>query len=163
MTLIPNVPELMGANMDDRSMRWLAVFRLARLHVVWQFRSLVPLKGPIASFLARIDSVYAILRQMIIFIFISHGLACLFFLTGREARYQFNKGHSDEAGWVVHYDLDRSKTHAYVSSLYYGLTVLTSTGFGDFTPRTELEMGAMCFGLFVSAFMYASVSFDRQS
>ena len=64
MTLVPNIPEIMGANMDGRSLRWLALFRAFRVRVLWQFRSLVPLKGPVASFLASIDSYYAILRQM---------------------------------------------------------------------------------------------------
>ena len=64
ISLVPCVPELMGANMDSLSLRWLAVFRMCRLRVLWQFRQLVPLNGPIARFLVRIDSIYAILRQM---------------------------------------------------------------------------------------------------
>jgi len=42
--------------------------------------------------------------------------------------------------WVVRYGIaDSPVSTAYIASIYWSLTVLTTMGFGDITPGTDLE------------------------
>ena len=75
---------------------------MLRVRVFYYFRDLVPVQSHLAQLFARFDSYSALTNLVLLFLYVSHFLACLFFIAGRSAAQNWMAGFSSETGWIVY-------------------------------------------------------------
>ncbi|MDE5093467.1 MAG: ion transporter, partial [Trichodesmium sp. St11_bin5] len=88
--------------------------------------------------------------KLIIFIaLITHWVACGWFLIGS---WESNFGES----WLINKSLKSVGTRTqYINCLYWAITTLTTVGYGDITPTTEIEIIFTLMVMFLGISMYA--------
>ncbi|KAG7304428.1 Potassium voltage-gated channel sub H member 6-variant 2 [Plutella xylostella] len=104
-----------------------------------------------------------LLLLMATFVLIAHWLACLWYAIGSWERPQL----AAPIGWLdaLANDVQASYENStgpsmrsrYITALYFTCTSLTSVGFGNVAPNTDMEKGFTIFVMLVGSLMYASI------
>ncbi|XP_050673584.1 potassium voltage-gated channel unc-103 isoform X3 [Leptidea sinapis] len=104
-----------------------------------------------------------LLLLMATFVLIAHWLACLWYAIGSWERPQLHA----PIGWLdaLANDVQASYNNStgpsmrsrYITALYFTCTSLTSVGFGNVAPNTDMEKGFTIFVMLVGSLMYASI------
>ncbi|XP_072936042.1 potassium voltage-gated channel unc-103-like isoform X3 [Epargyreus clarus] len=104
-----------------------------------------------------------LLLLMATFVLIAHWLACLWYAIGSWERPQLHApiGWLDALANDVQASYDNSTGPSmrsrYITALYFTCTSLTSVGFGNVAPNTDVEKGFTIFVMLVGSLMYASI------
>ncbi|XP_053600824.1 potassium voltage-gated channel unc-103-like isoform X3 [Plodia interpunctella] len=104
-----------------------------------------------------------LLLLMSTFVLIAHWLACLWYAIGSWERPQLHApiGWLDALANDVQASYDNSTGPSmrsrYITALYFTCTSLTSVGFGNVAPNTDMEKGFTIFVMLVGSLMYASI------
>ncbi|CAH2267209.1 jg2937 [Pararge aegeria aegeria] len=104
-----------------------------------------------------------LLLLMATFVLIAHWLACIWYAIGSWERPQLPApiGWLDALANDVQATYDNSTGPSlrsrYITALYFTCTSLTSVGFGNVAPNTDLEKGFTIFVMLVGSLMYASI------
>mmetsp|Transcript_15010 Transcript_15010/g.44043 ORF Transcript_15010/g.44043 Transcript_15010/m.44043 type:complete len:1039 (+) Transcript_15010:96-3212(+) len=99
----------------------------------------------------------SVVQMLLGVLFLSHLIACAWWAAGTllEERY---------AGWMDTWNfpaiegedlMQLPTSRAYLYSLYWSLTTLSTVGYGDITPTTDMEVGFACFGMLFGATAFA--------
>ncbi|XP_069354385.1 potassium voltage-gated channel unc-103-like isoform X4 [Maniola hyperantus] len=104
-----------------------------------------------------------LLLLMATFVLIAHWLACIWYAIGSWERPQLHApiGWLDALANDVQATYDNSTGPSmrsrYITALYFTCTSLTSVGFGNVAPNTDMEKGFTIFVMLVGSLMYASI------
>ena len=158
-----------GAQSEQWGMlRFLRLFRLLRL------LRLLKMGEYVADLEDKFEVNLASLRiaQMLLkLIFLAHILACFWFYSA--ALVGFDEGLTT---WVSEYEggylIDTPPSVQYLTSIYWALTTLTTVGYGDIIPTSNVErsytivsllLGALVFGYMLSSIASLVAALDRQA
>lgn len=97
-------------------------------------------------------AIINLMRVIIVVTFVGHWMACLFFQIG-----SFEM-ENDEENWIVLRGLhEKEPDEKYITSLYWAFTTMTTTGYGDITPITNIEKLFVISCMLVSCVVFAYV------
>ncbi len=97
------------------------------------------------------SALIRMIQLIMIILLIDHWVACLWFSIGNVALLS---GESWLTNASLHLATPRTQ---YMSSLYWSITTLTTVGYGDITPTTDLEIGFTLVVMFLGISMYAFI------
>ena len=99
-----------------------------------------------------------VVSLVLLMVFVAHILACGWYFVGlfsEDAR---------QMSWVTAYDdgtvFDGPLAKQYLYSMYWALTTLTTVGYGDITPTTDIERRFTCVALLFGALIFAYILGD---
>ncbi|XP_013144635.1 PREDICTED: potassium voltage-gated channel subfamily H member 6-like [Papilio polytes] len=104
-----------------------------------------------------------LLLLMATFVLFAHWLACIWYAIGNWERPQLQApiGWLDALANDVQATYDNSTGPSmrsrYITALYFTCTSLTSVGFGNVAPNTDMEKGFTIFVMLLGSLMYASI------
>ncbi|CAK1599797.1 unnamed protein product [Parnassius mnemosyne] len=104
-----------------------------------------------------------LLLLMATFVLFAHWLACIWYAIGNWERPQLQApiGWLDALANDVQASYDNSTGPSmrsrYITALYFTCTSLTSVGFGNVAPNTDMEKGFTIFVMLLGSLMYASI------
>jgi hypothetical protein len=104
--------------------------------------------------------VYRIFRLIIIAIIITYFIGCFWYMTSKDLNYQSSKDANNT--FITYYDLpSKTNYHKLVISCYFALTTLSTVGYGDFHPISNLERVVAVFIMLIGVafFSYIMSSF----
>ena len=133
----------------------LAVLRVLRLFRLIRLLRLLKLDAYIAkleeNFNVNLRVVQLISLVLKVF-FVAHLLGSFFFLASRL---------DEENSWLAMYDdgsaVNGPVSRQYLFSIYWALTTLTTVGYGDLVPETDIERWFTILGLLLSGLVFAVV------
>lgn len=135
--------------------RFLRVFRLVRLIRLLKVEKYI---SSLEEYLETSLRALGLLQIFFKLVFIAHLLACGFYYVGTLA--------GDETSWIESYDeraASGSLSTQYLVCFYWSLTTLTTVGYGDITPVTDVERQFTIFALLVGALVFATLVGDITS
>ncbi|MCB9245333.1 MAG: ion transporter [Flavobacteriales bacterium] len=122
--------------------RCLSFFRLYRLNVLFKRWKRV----------SRLKIGYMRIANFFVMISIfTHVLACGWYYTAYKAGFP-------EDSWIVRAGVDtNNREEAYIHSLYWTVTTVTTIGYGDITPKRTVELVFVIVVMLLGASMYAYI------
>jgi len=88
-------------------------------------------------------NIYRLVRVILGLMMLGHWIGCMYFYLGmHQLNYYENEGCNDNTGcpWIKQYNMTTANLYTqYSSSLYWGMTMLTSVEFGYVSPHTNVE------------------------
>jgi len=93
----------------------------------------------------------ALLKVMLVIFYIVHWAACFFFFIADLERYNGNPN------WIEIFKIDQlDPIDQYFASAHWALTTMTTVGYGDIAPSSNVEMffGMFCMILACGVFAY---------
>ena len=139
----------------------LRVVRLLRLFRLFKLLRIIRASTVFRRFEASLPINYAafsLIKFTVFTITIAHWMACGFMLV---ADIQPN---SDEDSWISRIEEDNNDTYTnrgpfdrYVTCFYWGMTTMSTIGYGDITPVTTIERVYATFSQLVGASIFAYV------
>merc|ERR1712127_829219 len=100
--------------------------------------------------------------------FVAHCLSCFWYYHHVSAGKKHDCSTLDarvkdwSSSWVEAYRCSDNNfpdvlSSNYLASLYWAFTTITTTGYGDITPKSESEVLYCCFAMFLGALMFGYV------
>ncbi|QDZ18229.1 ion transport protein [Chloropicon primus] len=88
-------------------------------------------------------NIFRLVRVILGLMMLGHWIGCMYFYLGmHQLTYYENEGCNDNTGcpWIKQYNMTTANLYTqYSSSLYWGMTMLTSVEFGYVSPHTNVE------------------------
>lgn len=138
-------PKLMRLVKLTRFLRFLRLLRVLKLKELIQRLEETIINEQFVAFLN-------LMKVVIVVAFIGHWMACLFFQIG-SLETEFG-----DTSWQLNIDLtDREIDEKYITSLYWSFTTMTTTGYGDIYPVTNMEKLFVIVCMLVSCGVFAYV------
>ena len=135
-------------------LRFIRVIRLVKLfRFVRLFRLVASWEDDADAQLARFVKFLKLFMSMI---FMSHMLGCIFMYIAVIAR-ETNDGWYSESWIVVLNEHEAPTLRRYLLSLYWATTTLTSVGYGDVTPNTNVELVWTVITEFIGSCIFAYI------
>eukprot|EP01052_Picozoa_sp_SAG31_P012606 SAG31_NODE_741_length_12429_cov_13.571127_10_plen_316_part_00 len=115
-----------------RLLRLAKLLRLARVN-----RLLDRLQQEVEGLAA----VTKMVKIISVILFVSHGVSCIWYACGTSDQILPGPSQTLLQGWVHRqgWDAEVGLGTRYLDSLYYSLTTITTVGYGDRTPHTDVE------------------------
>lgn len=153
--------------------RFSQIFRVLKFAKMFRITKAGRLIRTVRSHYEIRNATISLLQFTLLIFFCAHWCGCSFFML---ARFQgFPK-----TSWVMQYDgidgaknlLELPRTTQYLASIYWSLTIMSTTGFGDIVPGTNIErifvalmssIGAFIFAYGITNMCKLVVNMDRHS
>lgn len=124
---------------------------LVRLNVLFRLRRFFEIFNTWRNFHWVNTGVLRLIRFLVIMVMLIHLISCLWFWTAYSSNFP-------EESWVALEGLSQSAPFTqYVRSLYWTVTTMTTIGYGDITPHTNIEYGFVTIVMLLGATMYAYI------
>ena len=143
------------------NLRWAHLIQLLYFVKLPIFQNLIENFEEIINFDEKVEAFVSILKLFTKMLFFAHLTACLWYYIG-------SSGFNIESNWLEAKTLnDKDIFFKYLVSLYWAITTISTTGYGDITAQNEAEfvfclfvmiMGSIFFGYSLT---YMGVVFDK--
>jgi len=150
-----------------RKLRYLAIFRLARLVRATRIKDVISTYAQDVMWLAHILQLYTVLQLTVLLLFLCHILCCVWYYVGgyeltvdttNATLFLESEGQLDS--WRSLFTKKGIPVNDYGSrymySFYWAFTTLSTTGYGDISASNNLEMGWSIFCMVMSMFVLSS-------
>jgi len=125
------------------------LFRLLRLLKLVRMKSFSYNKT-IKNLFEKKKTLFELSKQCYYFFFLIHVSSCMIYYS-----IQYEPIEEMDQNWVVFYGLiDQSITQKYIAALYFVMTIMVTTGYGNITATTNNEKIMVIFMMFVGIFFY---------
>ncbi|WP_287274949.1 MULTISPECIES: cyclic nucleotide-gated ion channel [unclassified Okeania] len=147
--LVASIPgDLIARIFAPKSLFIIALLRFPRLFRLPQFYRIFNRWETNVNINPTLIRMY---KLVILIILITHWVACIWFMIGS---WEPNAENS----WLIRNSLQSASIRTqYINSLYWAITTLTTVGYGDIIPTTEIEIIFTLVVMFLGISMYAYI------
>lgn len=140
-----NTPQLLKLTKLTRFFRFLRLLRVLKLkQLLYKLEDLIINETLIA--------LINLLKVVLVVLFIGHWMACIFFYIGSF------ESDITSVTWIKALGMnDYSTEELYIAALYWAFTTMTTTGYGDIVPVTNIEKLFVMLCMLISCGVFAYV------
>ena len=143
-----------GSDLNSiRMLRFLKLLKLLRLVRVG--RILERYESALGVMHATAGNVVQIVKLCVMIFWVGHVLCCFWFMVGED---ETNADGSVTTGWIEGQGLTASDAYdQYLTSLYWGMTTMTTVGYGDISASTNTEKVYSIISMLIGGFMFGMI------